>query len=157
MTGRIVLLTIGGLVAAALLVIMASLGFPILFALSWMLIAAAVVLASRQPFVDEGAAWPPMKPAREARGSEVSRLAWAINPRTGVAGHVVVRRVQSVLRRRLAHQGLDLDDPAQHEDIDALLGEGVREGLHRREVHTADIERALDALDRIPSELKENR
>lgn len=82
-------------------------------------------------------------------------MAWAINTRTGVAGHVVVRRVQAVLRRRLALRGLDLDDPAQHARIDALLGEGVRDALHRREVQRTDIEMVLDAIDRIPNDMEE--
>ena len=82
-------------------------------------------------------------------------MAWAINARTGVAGHVEVRRVQSVLRRRLALHGLDLDDPTQHARIDALLGEGVRDALHRREVQRTDIEIVLDAIDRIPNDTEE--
>lgn len=82
-------------------------------------------------------------------------MAWAINSRTGVVGHLVVRRVRNLLRRRLAHRGLDLDDPAHHTRIDALLGPGVRDALGRSEVQRADIERALDAIERIPNDTKE--
>jgi hypothetical protein len=65
--------------------------------------------------------------------------------------------VQNVLRRRLAHRGLDLDDPTDLPRIDALLGDGVRAALHARDVQRTDIERVLDALDRIPADLEEHR
>ena len=124
-------------------------------ALLTVLLLLAVVAASRQVFVDEAVVWPPEAPRAESRGSDVSRMAWAINTRTGVAGHVVVRRVQGVVRRRLAHRGLDLDDPDDHPRIDAMLGDGVRASLHARDVQRADIERVLDALDRIPTDTEE--
>jgi len=146
---------IGGVVTLAMILVLGQLGFPAPFVLAWVIILVAVVLACRQEFIEIGPVWPPEKPSRSARGSEVSRMAWAINARTGVAGHVVVRRVQSVLRRRLALHGLDLDDPTQHARIDALLGEGVRDALHRREVQRTDIEIVLDAIDRIPNDTEE--
>lgn len=155
MKRRILILGVGGLLALIVFLVLGWLGFPTPFVLAWMIIVVAVVLACRQEFIEVGSAWPPEKPGRNSRGSEVSRLAWAINTRTGVAGHVVVRRVQSVLRRRLALRGLDLDDPAQHARIDAILGEGVREALHRREVQRTDIEIVLDAIDRIPNDTEE--
>ncbi|WP_258132273.1 hypothetical protein [Microbacterium sp. MYb62] len=155
MKARLVLVGAGIVLAAALVVLLAPLGFPVPFVIAWIVVALVVALASRQVFFDEGDAWPPEEQKRVRRGSEVSRLAWAINSRTGVAGHMVVRRVQSVLRRRLVHRGLDLDDPAQHESIDALLGEGVRDSLRRREVTRTDIERVLDAMDRIPNDTEE--
>lgn len=156
MKQRIVILAIGGVVAAVLVVLLGQLGFPALFVVAWMIVVLAVVLAFRQDFIEIGALWPPEKPSRPSRSSEVSRMAWAINTRTGVVGHLVVRRVQSLLRRRLAHRGLDLDDPAQHARIDALLGEGVRDALHRREIQRTDIELVLDAIDRIPNDTEDN-
>jgi hypothetical protein len=155
MKGRIVLTVISVLVAAALLGLLMAFGVPAPFAVAWALILLAVVAATRQVFVDEAVVWPPEAPRAEARGSDVSRMAWAINTRTGVAGHVVVRRVQGVVRRRLAHRGLDLDDPEHHPRIDAMLGDGVRASLHARDVQRADIERVLDALDRIPTDTEE--
>ncbi|MFF1541883.1 hypothetical protein ACFVWL_17560 [Microbacterium sp. NPDC058269] len=155
MKRRMLVWGIGGVVALAMLLVLGQLGFPAPFVLAWVIILVAVVLACRQEFIEIGPVWPPEKPSRGSRGSEVSRMAWAINTRTGVAGHVVVRRVQSVLRRRLALHGLDLDDPAQHARIDALLGEGVRDALHRREVQRTDIEIVLDAIDRIPNDTEE--
>lgn len=157
MRGRMLLIGGCAAVAVAVVFVLDWLGFPVPFVVAWMLVLLTIGIIGRQAFVDEGAEWPPQKPSRTTRGSEVSRMAWAINTRTGVAGHLVVRRVQSVLRRRLAHRGLDLDDPEQHDRIDAMLGEGVREALHRREVRRTDIELVLDAIDRIPTDLEENR
>lgn len=156
MKGRVVLACIGVIMALGVLLLLAQLGVPFAFALSWLIVLLIIALATRQSFLDETAAWPPPEREREVRNSQVSRLAWSINIRTGVAGHVVVRRVQNVLRRRLAHLGLDVDDPLQHATIDALLGAGLRESLHRREVQRADIERVLDAMDRLSHEREEN-
>ncbi|MFJ6531047.1 hypothetical protein [Microbacterium sp. NPDC091662] len=155
MKRRMLVLGVGAVVALVVLLVLGQLGFPVPFVLAWMILVVGVVLACRQEFIEVGPVWPPEKPSRTSRGSEVSRLAWAINTRTGVAGHVVVRRVQSVLRRRLALRGLDLDDPTQHARIDVLLGEGVRDALHRREVRSTDIEIVLDAIDRIPNDTEE--
>lgn len=155
MKTRVLGVGIGVVVAAAVVFLLGQLGFPMPFVAAWMIVILAIVLAGRQVFFDESASWPPEKPRRDSRGSDVSRLAWAINARTGVVGHVVVRRVQSVLRRRLAHRGLDLDDPHDHARIDAVLGEGVRDAFHRREVQRADVERVLDAIERIPNDTKE--
>jgi hypothetical protein len=149
MKGRIVLMAIGVVVAVVVLGLLGVLGVPVLFAASWLLIVLAIALVSRQIFFEEASIWPPERRARAERGSEVSRLAWSINSHTGVAGHVVVRRVQNVVRRRLAHRGIDLDDPAQHSAVDALLGPGVREVLYKREVKAADLEQILDAVERI--------
>ena len=156
MKGRPILLGVGAVMAAVVLVLLSALGVPMLFAAAWLLIVLTIVLVGRQVFFDEVSAWPPEQRRRAERGSEVSRLAWSINSRTGVAGHVAVRRVQNVLRRRLAHRGLDLDDPAQHATIDALLGQGVRHALHKREVQAADLERVLDAIERVAAAPSEN-
>lgn len=156
MKARLILLALGAVVAAVVLVLLGALGVPLLFAASWLLIVLTIALVSRQVFFDEGSLWPPEQRRHAERGSEVSRLVWSINSRTGVAGHVVVRRVQNVLHRRLAHRGLDLDDPAQHAMIDALLGPGVRDALHKREVKAADLEKVLDAVEGITAEASAN-
>ncbi|WP_205828841.1 MULTISPECIES: hypothetical protein [Microbacterium] len=156
MKARLILLALGAVVAAVVLVLLGALGVPLLFAASWLLIVLTIALVSRQVFFDESSLWPPEQRRGAERGSEVSRLAWSINSRTGVAGHVVVRRVQNVLHRRLAHRGLDLDDPGQHATIDALLGPGVRDALHKREVQAADLEKVLDAVEGITTEASAN-
>lgn len=152
MKGRIVLGVMGaGLALVAILLLTTAIGIPVEFALAWTFIAGVVVLATRQSFIDDAGAWPPEKPTLAARGSEVSRLAWAINPSTGAAGQIVVRRVDRVLRRRLTHHGLDLDDPEQYPAIDDVLGAGIRDLLAKRELKRQDLERLLDAIERIPS------
>lgn len=155
MKRRLAIMGVGVVIAGAILILLGQLGFPVPFVLAWMIVVLIIALAARQIFFDDDASWPPEEPRRVPRSSEVSRMAWAINSRTGVAGHLVVRRVQNALRRRLAHRGLDLDDPAQHTRIDALLGECVRDALHRSEVQRTDIERVLDAIDRIPNDTEE--
>ncbi|WP_435745582.1 hypothetical protein [Microbacterium sp. PMB16] len=157
MKGRVVIAAIGVVFLIPVLFLLSWLGVPVEFALSWIIVALTVAVVSRQVFFDETTEWPPQERDRTVRGSEVSRLAWSINSRTGVAGHVVVRRLRSVLRRRLAHHGLDLDDPAQHARIDTLLGSGVRETLHGSEVQSAEIERILDAIERLSPEPEDNR
>lgn len=155
MKAKVLGISAGLVVAAAVVVLLGQVGFPMPFMAAWLILILAIALAARQVFFDDSASWPPEKPRRDSRGSEVSRLAWGINSRTGVVGHLVVRRVQNALRRRLVHRGLDLDDPDQHARIDALLGAGVRDALHRREVQRADVERVLDAIERIPNDTKE--
>jgi len=145
---RILLLAFGALLVAFALVVLSSHGVPLDFALSWVLIVVTMIALSRQTFIDETSAWPPEPRPRRPRGSDVSRLAWSINPSTGAVGHVMMRRVERIVRRRLAARDLDLDDPAQHPEIDALLGPGIRELLQRREVLRSDVERILDAADR---------
>ncbi|MDQ0725121.1 hypothetical protein [Microbacterium sp. W4I20] len=157
MTGRIVLAGIGGIMAIAVLLLLSWLGVPMEFALMWLIVVIAVAVASRQVFFDETVEWPPPERERMVRGSDVSRLAWSLNTRTGVAGYVVVGRVQRILRRRLAHHGLDLDDPVQHARIDALLGSGIREAVHRKEVRSSDIDRLLDAIEKLSPEPEETR
>ncbi|MEU4015466.1 hypothetical protein AB0E56_09375 [Microbacterium sp. NPDC028030] len=149
MKRRFLLVALCTAVAVGGVAALGALGVPVAFALSWAMIVLTIVLVSRQVFFDESSLWPPERARRPERGSEVSRLAWSINSRTGVAGHVVVRRVQNVLRRRLALRGLDLDDPDARDDIDALLGAGVRDALHMREVRADDLERVLDAIERL--------
>lgn len=150
MRKRPALLGIVVLAVAAGLLLLSTWGVPLDFALSWVLIATVLVMVTRQAFVDGSASWPPPPPSKPVRGSEVARLAWSINSRTGIAGNAVVRRIDRVLRRRLARWGLDLDDHDHHDRIDLLLGADVRTLLLRREVRRTDIDRVLDALDRLP-------
>ena len=125
-------------------------GLEPVFALSGGVLAGAVVLLAAlrgsEAVVEDG---PREEPAPATRGSEISRLAWAFNPRTGVAGEIVSRRVRALLRRRLARRGIDPDDPAQQSRIDAILGVGLWQRLNGRQVQNIDIRNALDAADRL--------
>jgi len=153
---RVLLGVLGVAAGAGIVFVLDHLGVPAEFAAAWLLLIVAVGLLGRAGLVDDGS-WPPARPERRARGSEVSRLAWNINSRTGVAGFVVARRVERVLRRRLARLGVDLDDPAQSSAVDALLGEGVRETFARPEVTRTDLERVMTAIDRLPSPTNQER
>ena len=153
---RIVLAVLAVVVGGAIVCLLDWLGVPAAFAAAWLLLILAVGLLSRAGLLDDGA-WPPAPPERRPRGSVVSRLSWTINARTGEAGLLIVRRVQRILRHRLARLGLDLDDPAQSAAVDALLGPGIRETFGRPEVTRADLERVMAAVDRLPSPLKQER
>lgn len=123
-------------------------GVELPFAIAWALLIAVIVIVRRaEPPVDPPG-WPPAHhPTVTPRGSEVSRLAWSFVGRTGVAGPTIVRRVRNLVRRRLAHRGIDIDDVAQHDAADMLLGDGVCAALFHHHVTRSDIERALDAIE----------
>lgn len=141
---------------AGIVYVLDRLGVPAGFAAAWLVLLLAVGLSTRAGLLDEGS-WPPARPERRPRGSEVSRLSWNVNSRTGEAGFLIVRRVQRVLRHRLARLGLDLDDPGQEAAVDALLGPGIRETFSRAEVTRTDLERVMAAIDRLPSPQNQER
>lgn len=126
-------------------------GVELPFAIAWGVLLSTIAIArGASPPVSESD-WPPAhRPAVPVRGSEVSRLAWSFAGRNGIAGPTIVRRVRNLVRRRLAHRGIDVDDPTQAVWADALLGDGVRAGLFHHQIMRADIERALDAIERLP-------
>ncbi len=150
MKGRIVLSLVGLLFAAGVIAAGASVGLPVLFALSWLLLAVAIGVITRQAVFDDATAWPPPAPDPAPRGSEVSRLAWAINTRSGVVGQGMVRRLDAALRQRARGHGLDVDDPGHAAALEALFGPGIRTVLHGRAVHRRDVERVLVALESLP-------
>ena len=153
---RIVLGMLAVAAGAGIVYILDRTGVPAGFAAAWLVLLLALGLLTRACLLDEGS-WPPARPERRPRGSEVSRLSWNINSRTGEAGLLIVRRVQRVLRHRLARLGLDLDDPDQEAAVDALLGPGIRETFSRPEVKRADLERVMAAVDRLPSPQNQER
>ncbi|WP_345546930.1 hypothetical protein [Microbacterium jejuense] len=153
---RVLLVVLAAAVGVGIVFVLDRLGVPVEFATAWLLLLAAVGLLSRAGLIEDGA-WPPPRPERRPRGSEVSRLAWNINARTGEAGFLMVRRVQRVLRHRLARLGLDLDDPGQNAAVDALLGAGIRETFSHAEVTRADLELVMSAIDRLPSPTNQER
>ena len=150
--GRIVAGGFSALFGAAVIGILVFFGVPLVFAIAWVVIAVAFIVISRQTLLETDRHWPPAPPTAPYRGSEVARLAWGINSRTGVLSVAFVRRLDTTLRTRLALRGLDPDDPAQHAHIDALLGPGIRTVLEQRTLHREDAERILAALDSIPPE-----
>ena len=140
---------IGTLVIAALACGVALwLGLQTEFAVSVGIVAAAVGVVLRTPFGDDArAGGPTTEPQDVHRGSEVSRLAWAVKPRDNTVGEMVSRRVRATLRRRLASHDLDPDRPDDRAEIDRRLGAGLWDRLAGRRASPSDIHAALDAAD----------
>lgn len=145
-------MTVGRLMGAAITtaattVALWVLGLEALFALSAGVLIGTIVIAAS---LRDSEAAPELQDETTAawRGSAVSRLAWGFNPRTDVAGEIVARRVRALLRRRLARLGIDIDDPAQTARVDAAIGDGIWDRLCTRTATRADIERALDRIER---------
>jgi hypothetical protein len=76
-------------------------------------------------------------------------MAWALNAQTGMAGQQITRRVSAILRHRLLRQGIDPDDPDDRERLTAVIGPDLWDRLTGRAPTIVDIERALDAVDRL--------
>ncbi|WP_309066301.1 hypothetical protein [Microbacterium sp.] len=149
MTGwrRVVAAATAGLAAAIALLL---LGVQMEFACAWGAVAASVVAVVSHPMPDDPRDDAPMNEAEPRyRGSDVARLAWAVDLKAGTVGEVMTRRVRASLRRRLQHAGLDPDSPADAAAIDARLGSGLWERLSARRVTPADIEDALAAAERL--------
>lgn len=153
--GRI-LLAVGTAVIVAL-VTFSFIGVEFSFAVAWGILAGILALSSRVALPDEPRAGAPdieVGPAR--RGSEIARMAWSINSRTGLAGALITGRTRRLLAHRLKRIGLDIDDPHQRAEIDALIGGGLWDRLKGRDTTRTDIERALEATERL-SPIKEKK
>lgn len=153
MRGRVILIACGVLAAAGFTAMLAALGLPPLFVVSWILVVVGVGIGTRIPVDDDARSWPPERPSR-TQGSEVSRLAWAINSSTGVVGPALVRRVRTIASHRLAVLGLDLETDADHPRIDVLLGGGIRDILAVPAMRHDDLDRVLDAIESLPTTLE---
>lgn len=144
------LVALGAGVAAAL--ILTGLGFTWPFVVGWgLLIAALGLLGQLAMPLEPGADAPHIPVEPDRRPTEISRMAWALNTHTGLAGQQVVRRVREILRYRLERQGVDPDDPAQRTRTVALLDGDLWERLTNPGTTIVDIERSLDAADRLGS------
>jgi hypothetical protein len=82
-------------------------------------------------------------------GSDVSRLAWAINLRTDTVNEAVTRRIRATLRRRLLRHGVDVDDELQTDDVDRLLGDDLWARLTSRRTKVGDLRDAIAAAERL--------
>ncbi|PKI93192.1 hypothetical protein CW368_02635 [Actinomycetales bacterium SN12] len=139
-------MVIGGLAAGVLHV----LGVQSVFAWGWAIAAATVTLliGIRMPD-DPRFDAPGRAPDPRYVGSEVSRLAWAINPRTDTVNEAVTRRVRATLARRLGRLGVDAEDDAQTAAIDRHLGPGLWQRLNGRRTTVGDIRAGLEAAERL--------
>ena len=155
--GRSALLLLALLIGGMLTGLLSLLGISLPFAIAWgILIVAGFALAPGVD-VEPDQKWPPPVPARSSRGSEVARLAWSFNMRGDTAGLAVQRRVHALLRRRMQRYDIDLDDPADLARAGRLLGQGILDAALAAEPRREDIEGLLDAMDRLPQELPEEK
>lgn len=137
---------------AAVLVALALLGFGFTwpFVIAWgLLIGAVGLLAQLAMPLEPGFDAPRIDVEPDRRPTEISRMAWALNTHTGLAGAQITRRVGVILRQRLMRHGVDPDDPARRDRLPRLIDPGVWERLTGPETTIADVERALDAIDRL--------
>lgn len=139
------------LVAAACAMLAFSLlGVELAFAIAWAVLVGILVLCTQLVMPDDPRAdAPEIAPESDRRGTEISRMAWSLNPSTGMAGELITRRVRAILAHRLQRHGLDVTDPADMGRIDALAGSGVWARLVGRGTTRSDLERALEAIDRL--------
>lgn len=131
-------------------VALSALGVQVEFAWGWAALGAAITVATGMVFPDDPRADAPgRKAAPEYVGSEVSRMAWAINTRTDTVNEAVTRRVRATLRRRLLRHGIDVDDEQQTDAVDGLLGEGLWERLNGHRTTISVLRDAIAVADRL--------
>ncbi|WP_157534414.1 hypothetical protein [Microbacterium sp. Leaf320] len=143
--GRTVTASAAGVIAA---LVLTGFGFTWPFVIGWSLVVVALALLAQlvvplEPGVD--APHIPVEPDR--RPTEISRMAWALNTHTGLAGTQITRRVRETLRKRLQRRGADPSDPAKRSEIVALIGPDLWARLEGPGTTIVDIERALDVID----------
>ncbi|WP_312172676.1 hypothetical protein [Microbacterium sp.] len=142
------LLAVGATVAAALALFV--FGFTVPFIVGWSLLAGAVALLAQLAFTEEPQSDAPHIVAElERRPTEISRMSWALNTHTGLAGQQITKRVREILRHRLQRVGVDPDDPDHRDAAAALLGPDLWARLTGARTTIVDIEHALDAIDRL--------
>jgi hypothetical protein len=83
---------------------------------------------------------------------DIVQLSWALNSRRDWVGDGVQWRLREIAVRRLAHRGLDLDDPDDGQEIAKLIGletYGILRPGSTRQASLAALSRALHELDRL--------
>jgi len=139
-------LGVGIVVGAAL----TAVGMQREFAWGWAVMGVAITVALRMVLPDDPRADAPEHFAEpDYVGSDVSRLAWAINIRTDTVNEAVTRRVRATLRRRLLRHGVDVDDERQADAVDRLLGDGLWARLTGRRTRVDDLRDAIAAAERL--------
>jgi hypothetical protein len=122
----------------------------ILLACAITVIGFAGLLVSLSPQTHD-LSWRSRKPGggKGAR-SEVANLSGALRGRWGVVGRTAERRLWQIARRRLALEGLDLQNPADHAAIEARVGRPVYRTLMRTgkgSLRMRTLSHCLDTLD----------
>lgn len=133
--------------------ILSAVGLQREFAWGWALLIAAVVVLLRIRMPEDPRADAPGRAAGQNYiGSDVSRLAWSVEPRTGKVTEMITRRVRATLARRLARVGVDVEDETQRQVIAQWLDGDLWDRLSGREVTVKDIREALNAAERLLTE-----
>lgn len=128
------------------------------FAIGWAVLAGVLVLCTKVLIPDDARSDAGEIPAGpERRGTAIARMAWSLNPRTGIAGELITRRVRGILRHRLLRYGLDTGVPEHRARIDALVGRGLWKRLTEPGTTQKDIENGLDAIDRLSPTLSSTK
>lgn len=148
--GRTVTAVVAAVIAA---LVLTGFGFTWPFVIGWSLLVGALALLSQlavppEPSVDA----PHIAVEPDRRPTEISRMAWALNTHTGLAGTQITRRVREALRQRLQRRGADPADPAKRSLVSALIGPDLWARLEGPGTTIVDIERALDAIDALNPE-----
>lgn len=137
-------------VGAVAVVVFHALGVQTEFAWGWGIMSAAVALLTGIRMPEDPRLDAPGRPADHRYiGSEVSRLAWAINTETDTVNEAVTRRVRATLRRRLMRVGVDVDDISHAAAVDRHLGAGLWPRLTGRRTTIRDIRDGLAAAERL--------
>ncbi|MFJ4996644.1 hypothetical protein ACIP5T_00685 [Microbacterium sp. NPDC088619] len=148
MSTRRTLLAIGAAAVAALALF--GFGFDWPFVIGWSLLICAVGLLGQLVMpLEPGFDAPRIATEPDRRPTEISRMAWALNTHTGIAGQQITRRVTGILRHRLLRQGIDPDDSEDRARLSAAIGAELWDRLTGPAPTIIDIERALDAVDRL--------
>ncbi len=147
MRGRVLIVVVWIALGIPVALLLAFLGVPLEFAVAWILVFAAALLIARQNFLDESGPWPPAPPDVPRRGSDVSRLAWSIDSRTGAVGPSLRQRITAIADRRLRAYGVRLDT-AEASAVDAVLAQLGERPAQARD--NADPDRLLPCRLRQP-------
>ncbi len=117
-----------------------------------LLLAAVLLQARRPPPLEEG--WPDHAFGSRAGGRDgVSDLSWQVFDEGRTASARIVRRTRDLAAARLALLGVDAGDPAQHDEVERLLGVSVAAGLASDDPPTArTLQTWLDAIDALGDE-----
>lgn len=141
---------VAAVAGACAVLVFTLIGVEPAFAIAWGVLAGILVLGTQLVMPDDPRVDAPrIEAGPERRGTEISRMAWALNPSTGMAGELITRRVRAILSHRLERHGVDVSDPTHADRIDALTGAGTWQRLVGRGTTRRDLEQALAAIDRL--------
>lgn len=122
-----------------------------------LLVAAVVVTlgagASAGSIIEGDPAWPRASDGRQGgTRREVTGLSWSFSGRRGFVASAALGRLQTLAARRLAHRGIDLNDPDQADAVTSLVGASAYTVLMSRasrSIRYSAFARAVAAVERL--------